>query len=92
MESVLQPLFKPTFKLLRREKKNRRIKRVYEKTPRTGHQRLLECADVPEARKTELGALHAKLDPFELKKNIEIKLRKFFTALGNLNREATKLN
>jgi len=26
-----------------------------------------------------------------LKKNIEIKLKKFFTALGNLNREATKL-
>jgi hypothetical protein len=26
-----------------------------------------------------------------LKKNIELKLKKFFTALGNLNREATKL-
>jgi hypothetical protein len=25
-----------------------------------------------------------------LKKSIEVKLRKFFTALGNLNREATK--
>ena len=34
---------------------------------------------------------HATLDPFELKKNIEVKLKKFFTALGNLNREATKL-
>jgi hypothetical protein len=25
-----------------------------------------------------------------LKKNIEVKLKKFFTVLGNLNREATK--
>jgi hypothetical protein len=26
-----------------------------------------------------------------LQKNIEVKLKNFFTALGNLNREATKL-
>jgi hypothetical protein len=83
--------FKPTFKLAKREKKDGKTKRVYEKTPKTPYQRLLECADIPQAKKTELRAQHAKLDPFELKKNIEIKLQKFFTALGNLNREATKL-
>ena len=33
---------------------------------------------------------HATLHPFVLKKNIEVKLKKFFTVLGNLNREATK--
>ena len=37
-----------------------------------------------------LALFSASLDPFELKKNIEIKLKKFFTVLGNLNREATK--
>ncbi len=83
--------FKPTFKLLKREKKDGKTKRIYEKTPKTPYQRLLESADIPEAKKTELRAQHAKLDPFELKKNIELKLKKFFTALGNLNREATKL-
>jgi len=31
------------------------------------------------------------LDPFAWKKSLEVKLRKFFTLLGNLNREATKL-
>ena len=45
---------------------------------------------IPKATQAKLRAEHARLDPFELKKNIEIKLRKFFTALGNLNREATK--
>jgi hypothetical protein len=55
------------------------------------YQRLLESPDIPEATKTKLRAEHATLDPFELKKGIEIKLKKFFTALGNLNREATKL-
>jgi hypothetical protein len=83
--------YKPTFKLLKREKKDGKTKRVYEKTPKTPYQKLLECADIPEVKKAELRAQHAKLDPFELKKNIEIKLKKFFTALGNLNREATKL-
>jgi hypothetical protein len=82
--------FKPTFKLLKREKQNGKTKRIYEKSPQTPYQRLLASADIAEATKTKLRAEHAKLDPFTLKKNIEEKLRKFFTALGNLNREATK--
>ena len=83
--------FKPTFKLLKREKKAGRAKRVYEATPKTPYERLVESADIPEAKKRELRDRHAKLDPFELKKNIEIKLKKFFIVLGNLNREAAKL-
>jgi hypothetical protein len=82
--------FKPTFKLLKREKKNGRTKRIYEKTPQTPYQRLLESPDIPEATKARLRTEHAEMDPFALKKSIEEKLRKFFTALGNLNRESTK--
>ena len=82
--------FKPTFKLLKREKKNGKTKRIYEKTPCTPYQRLLESAEIPEATKTKLRAEHAGLDPFALKKSIEVKLRKFFTVLGNLDRESTK--
>jgi hypothetical protein len=33
---------------------------------------------------------HARLNPFALKKNIERKLKNFFTLLGNLDRESTK--
>jgi len=82
--------FKPTFKLLRREKKDGKTKRVYEKVPQTPYQRLLASSDIPEATKVKLRAQHAQLDPFALKKSIEFKLKKFFTALGNLDREATK--
>ena len=82
--------FKPTFKLLKREKKNGRTKRIYEKTPRTPYQRLLDSPDIPEETKARLRAEHAELDPFALKKSIEVKLKKFFTALGNLDRESTK--
>ena len=82
--------FKPTFKLLKREKKDGKTKRIYEKQPRTPYQRLLDSPEIPEATKEKLRAEHAGLDPFALKKSIEVKLKKFFTALGNLDRESTK--
>lgn len=83
--------FKPTFKLLRREKQAGKTKRIYEVKPLTPYQRLLDSSDISEETKTRLKAEHAQLDPFALKKRIEQKLRTFFTVLGNLNREATKL-
>ena len=82
--------FKPTFKLMKREKKEGKTKRIYEQKPKTPYQRLLESQDIDETTKAKLRAKHDLLDPFALKKNIEVKLQKFFTALGNLNREATK--
>jgi hypothetical protein len=82
--------FKPTFKLLSREKKDGKTKRIYEKQPQTPYQRLLASPEIGEATKARLRSEHAGLDPFALKKSIEIKLKKFFTALGNLNRESTK--
>jgi hypothetical protein len=82
--------FKPTFKLLKREKHNGRTKRIYEKRPCTPYQRLLDSPVIAEATKAKLRAQHATLDPFALKKSIEAKLKKFFTALGNLDRASTK--
>ena len=82
--------FKPTFKLLKRDKRGSKTVRVYEEKRQTPCQRLLESPDIDEAAKTKLRQEHARLDPFELKKNIERKLKNFFTVLGNLNCEATK--
>ena len=81
--------FKPTFKLFKQVKENGQTQRVYESKPQTPYQRLLASPDIPEAIKAKLRAAHARLDPFALKKNIEAKLKTFFTVLGNLNREAT---
>jgi hypothetical protein len=74
---------------VRREKKGGKTQRIYEPTPQTPYQRLLDSPDISAAAKARLRAERALLDPFALKKNIETKLRKFFTVLGNLNREAT---
>jgi hypothetical protein len=82
--------FKPTFKLWKRDKRRSKTVRIYEKRPQTPDQRLLASPDIAEASKTKLRAEHARLDPFELKKGIERKLKNFFTVLGNLNRESTK--
>jgi len=82
--------FKPTFKLLDRQKKDGKTKRIYEDEPQTPYQRLLASPAIPEETKSRLRSEHARLDPFALKKSIEAKLKKFFTVLGNLNHEATK--
>jgi hypothetical protein len=83
--------FKPTFKLLKRDKRGSKTVRIYEPKPQTPYQRLLESPEVEEATKIRLREEHTRLDPFELKKGIERKLKNFFTVLGNLDREATKL-
>lgn len=88
--SQYQNHFRPTFKLLQRQKKEGKTIKTYEKTPQTPYQRLLQSPQIPETTKARLRAQHAELDPFALKKSIEAKLRKFFTLLGNLDRESTK--
>ena len=88
--SQYQNHFRPTFQLLKREKKNGKTVKTYEQKPQTPYQRLLESAAIPEATKVRLRAEHARLDPFALKKSLEGKLKKFFSALGNLDRESPK--
>ena len=88
--SRYQNHFRPTFKLEKREKKDGKTVKTYEKKPQTPYERLLGSAAIPEATKERLRAEHARLDPFALKKSLEAKLKSFFTALGNLDRESTK--
>lgn len=88
--SALTNHFRPTFKLLRREKRGSKTVRVYEAQPKTPYQRLLESPEIPETTKAALRHQHMQLNPIELKKRLEAKLRKFFTALGNLHCESTK--
>ena len=88
--SLYQNHFRPTFKLLRRERQGGKTIKTYEKKPQTPYQRLLESPQIPEPIKARLRAQHAALDPFALKKRIEAKLKIFFTVLGNLDRESTK--
>ena len=76
-------------RLVKREKRSSRTIRIYEVKPQTPYQRLLESPEIEQTTKTKLRQEHASLDPFELKKCIERKLKNFFTAFGNLSYEAT---
>jgi hypothetical protein len=88
--SQLTNHFRPTFKLLKRDKRGSKTVRVYEPVPKTPYQRLQESPAIPEATKQRLLEEHAQLNPIVLKKRLEAKLRNFFTVLGNLDRESTK--
>ncbi len=74
--------FRPTFKLLKREKRGSKTVRTCEAQPQTPYKRLLASEAVPEATKAKLQAVQARLDPFGLKKSLEQKLRQFFTVHG----------
>ena len=87
--SQYQNHFRPTFKLLSRDKRGSKTVRRYAPLA-TPYQRRLHSRAIPKAVKVRLRAEHARLNPFTLKKAIEEKLQKFFTALGNLDRESTK--
>lgn len=68
--------FKPTFKLLQRDKQGGKITRIYASAPQTPDQRLLESPAIPPAMKARLRAEHAALDRFALKRSIEAMLKK----------------
>jgi len=88
--SQCQDHFRPTFKLLRRQKKDGKTLKTYENKPQIPYQRLLDSPQIPEPTKARLQTQHAALDPYALKKSTEAKLKKFFPLLGNLDRESTK--
>jgi hypothetical protein len=71
--------FMPTFKLISKERVGSKIKKKHE-TPKTPYERILESAAVSEEQKTKLTQVYQSLDPFELKIQIEEKLKLFFEA------------
>jgi hypothetical protein len=84
----LQNHFRPTFKLRSKEKLGSRYRRRYEK-PQTPYHRLSQRPELTPQNRHELKSQHQTLNPVDLKKSIEQNLKIFFTALGNLNCEAT---
>lgn len=75
--SLYQNHFMPSQKLLEKVKVNSKYKRKYSKA-KTAYERLLESPDVDREIKMSKALLHQTLNPFELKKAIETKLKKIF--------------
>ncbi len=75
--SQLLNYFHPNMQPEKKIKINSKYKRKYYK-PKTPFQRLMESEHVDEQTKQTLKSRFESLNPFELKKGIEIKLKKIF--------------
>jgi transposase InsO family protein len=85
---LLQNYFLPKAKLSDKQKLGSKYRRRYEK-PKTPLQRLLEAPTLTESAKAALRTESTQLNPFHLREELERKLRLFFNAKSNLDREAT---
>jgi hypothetical protein len=74
----------PTIKLRGKERlENGRYKKLYEKSPKTPYQRLLESPEISEGSKAELRLRHHQSNPVELKRDLD----RAVARLLHLNRE-----
>lgn len=76
--SFLHNYFYPTIKLKDKERVNAKIIKRFEKTPKTPYQRVLDSEHINQAPKDKLTDIYKTLNPFELKKSLELKLKRIF--------------
>lgn len=88
--SLYQNHFMPTQKLIKKEKINSKYYRKYDKA-KTPYQRLLDSPAVACSTKMELAVLHQRLNPFELKKVIEKKLKTIFKYVTTNKKPRTRI-
>jgi hypothetical protein len=74
---LLQNLFLPSVKLLRKERVGARVRRRYD-APRTPLDRVLACPELRPEAAAELQRLRERLDPFALARTIEQQLERIY--------------
>lgn len=75
--SLYQNHFCPTMKLIEKKRINSRYYKRYD-IPKSPYQRLMESEHIPQDVKDKLKKQHATLNPFQLKRAIECKLKHIF--------------
>ncbi|GMT42990.1 MAG: hypothetical protein IEMM0002_1401 [bacterium] len=78
--SKMQNHFCPSSKLIEKEKINSKYRKKYDE-PTTPYQRIIDSPDIGKEEKRKLRAIHAELNPYNLRKEIEKKLKKIFNGL-----------
>lgn len=79
--SQMQNHFCPTLKLKEKSREGSRYKKRYH-TPETPYQRVIASDAIPEAVRKQLRANHDTLNPFDLKRRIEAKLKLIFSMVS----------
>ena len=80
----LQNYFLPTFKLKEKIRVGSKIVKKYD-TPMTPYKRLILSDDLKKEQKEQLTEIKLKMNPFELKKGLEAKLKIFFEKVRKQN-------
>lgn len=88
--SLYQNHFCPVMKLIEKKKINSRYYKKYDK-PKTPYQRLMNCDGITEEVKDRLEKQHQDLNPFELKRMIERKLKGIFVYIDIANKTKKRL-
>lgn len=76
----LQNFFLPTLKLKEKIRVGARIKKIHDQA-KTPYQRILNAPRLTQETKDQLIMIKSKLNPFELKKGLDLKLKEFNTKL-----------
>ncbi len=76
--------FQPVIKLISKERAGGKIHRRYDK-PQTPYHRLLSSDDVSDRRKRELTKIYNSLNPAELKRTIDARLKKLYEVYQKKN-------
>jgi transposase InsO family protein len=74
---ILQNLFLPSMKLIKKTRVGSKLKRRYDQ-PQTPLERLLGCAQADPVKTQELKVLRDQTDPFQLAKRMEQKLERIY--------------
>lgn len=77
---LYQNHFSPARRLISKTRINSKWQKTYD-APNTPYQRLLDPPHIADEAKESLRTVHAQLNPFHLKKDIEKKLRRLFNQL-----------
>src|SRR3990167_3891880 len=79
--ALLHNYFHPTIKLQDKERVNAKIIKRFEKMPKTPYQRIMENEHITQEAKDKLTSIFKTLNPFDLKKSLELKLKNIFAQL-----------
>jgi len=77
--------FQPTMKLIEKIRIGSKYKHKYN-TPKTPFQRVLNCSEISDQKKERLKSIYDKLDPVQLKKNIDKKIAIIIKTVHQKNR------
>ena len=78
--------FTPVMKLIEKQRIGSKVRKKYD-TPATPCDRLLACAKVSEATKTQLRAARTELDPMDLAADLEARLGRIFMIVERIEEE-----